>query len=123
MAAKQEGSGQISPRNLNTSKLNETLDVDPFLREIAFNDDLKILMHIIPFLVPVLFSFIIIIGFLGNILVVFVVLMNKKMRNTTNLLILNMAVSYLFSLFFVESSKIILRCLLSMKVNFFADQP
>ena len=113
MAAKQEGPGLLSPCNQSDllNKINETLGVEPFIREIAFKDDLKILMQIIPFLVPVLFSFIIIVGFLGNILVVFVVLLNKKMRNTTNLLILNMAVSYLFSLFFLESLKISLRCL------------
>ena len=115
MAAKQEGPGLLSYRNqsdlLNTNKLNMTLDVEPFEREIEFNHDLKILMQIIPFVVPVLFSFIIIVGFLGNILVVFVVVLNKKMRNTTNLLILNLAVSYLFSLFFLKSYKISSSCL------------
>ena len=59
---------------------------------IKLGEDLKILMKIVPFLVPILFSIIIIIGFVGNLLVVFVVLMNKNMRNTTNLLILNLAV-------------------------------
>ena len=61
--------------------------------DIKLGEDLKILMKIVPFLVPVLFSFIIILGFIGNLLVVFVVLLNKNMRNTTNLLILNLAVS------------------------------
>ena len=60
--------------------------------DIKLGEDLKILMKIVPFLVPVLFSFIIILGFIGNLLVVFVVLLNKNMRNTTNLLILNLAV-------------------------------
>jgi hypothetical protein len=32
-------------------------------------------------------------GFLGNLLVVLVVVLNSKMRNTTNLLILNLAVT------------------------------
>ena len=32
-------------------------------------------------------------GFVGNLLVVLVVALNKNMRNTTNLLILNLAVS------------------------------
>ena len=61
--------------------------------DIKLGEDLKILMKIVPFLVPVLFSFIIILGFIGNLLVVFVVMLNKNMRNTTNLLILNLAVS------------------------------
>ena len=42
---------------------------------------------------PILFSLIIIIGAIGNILVVLVVALNKNMRNNTNILILNLAVS------------------------------
>ena len=57
------------------------------------NEDLLILMQVVPILVPTLFSLIIILGFFGNLLVVFVVVLNKNMRNTTNLLILNLAVS------------------------------
>ena len=58
------------------------------------NNDLEALMNIVPFLVPILFSIIIITGFFGNILVVCVVTRNKNMRNTTNLLIINLAVSF-----------------------------
>ena len=47
----------------------------------------------VPYLVPILFSLIIIIGAIGNILVVLVVALNKTMRNNTNILILNLAVS------------------------------
>ena len=54
--------------------------------------DLEILQKIVPILVPVLFSIIIITGFIGNLLVVCVVALNKNMMNTTNLLILNLAV-------------------------------
>ena len=54
--------------------------------------DLEILEKIVPILVPVLFSIIIITGFIGNLLVVCVVTLNKNMMNTTNLLILNLAV-------------------------------
>ena len=64
----------------------EELDVTPF------DEDLKTLMNIVPILVPILFSVIIIIGFIGNLLVVLVVLLNKNMKSTTNLLILNLAV-------------------------------
>ena len=64
----------------------EDLDVAPF------DEDLKTLMSIVPILVPILFSVIIIIGFIGNLLVVLVVLLNKNMKSTTNLLILNLAV-------------------------------
>ena len=64
----------------------EDLDVAPF------DEDLKTLMSIVPILVPILFSVIIVIGFIGNLLVVLVVLLNKNMKSTTNLLILNLAV-------------------------------
>lgn len=43
--------------------------------------------------VPILFSLIGIIGFVGNILVIVTVLFNQQMRNTTNLLILNLSVA------------------------------
>ena len=76
----------------NMSVLNISYEEDLGVSEISFSEDLKILVQIVPFLVPVLFSFIIILGFIGNLLVVFVVLLNKNMRNTTNLLILNLAV-------------------------------
>ena len=48
---------------------------------------------LVPYLVPILFSLIIVIGSIGNILVVLVVALNKNMRNNTNRLILNLAVS------------------------------
>ena len=63
------------------------------VKESDLNADMKILSKIVPVLVPILFSVIIVIGFIGNLLVVFVVTPNKNMRNTTNLLILNLAVS------------------------------
>ena len=78
---------QWNQQNL-TSNLS-LIEDDP----VAFSQDWKILEPILQILVPILFSFIIILGFIGNILVVFVVTLNKNMRNTTNLLILNLAVS------------------------------
>ena len=54
---------------------------------------LEILTNVVPIVVPILFTLIIIIGFVGNLLVVLVVILNKKMRNTTNILIFNLAVS------------------------------
>ena len=50
-------------------------------------------VRLVPYLVPILFSLIIVVGSVGNILVVLVVVMNKTMRNNTNILILNLAVS------------------------------
>ena len=55
--------------------------------------DLEALIAVVPILVPILFTFIFIVGFIGNILVILVVFYNKTMRNTTNILIFNLAVS------------------------------
>jgi hypothetical protein len=86
--------------------ISETLDISNVnigsicvqsTNESQSNDDLETLMNIVPFLVPILFSIIIFMGFFGNILVVCVVSQNKNMRNTTNVLILNLAVSCNFS--------------------------
>ena len=79
--------------SLDISKLNIGSVCLPNTNESQSNNDLEALMNIVPFLVPILFSIIIITGFFGNLLVVCVVTRNKNMRNTTNLLILNLAVS------------------------------
>ena len=55
---------------------------------------LQTLMLVVPFLVPTIFSLVIIIGFIGNLFVVLAVVLNKSMRTTTNILIFNLAVSY-----------------------------
>ena len=59
---------------------------------------LQILMAVVPIVVPILFTLIIIIGFIGNLLVILVVILNKTMRNTTNILIFNLAVSQFIKL-------------------------
>ena len=57
------------------------------------NQNLEILTAVVPIAVPVIFSLVIIIGFLGNILVVTVIILNKTMRTQPhNLLIFNLAV-------------------------------
>ena len=43
--------------------------------------------------VPIIFGIITLVGFLGNVLVMIVVISNKHMRNPTNLLIFNLAVA------------------------------
>ena len=55
--------------------------------------DLAVLKMVVPIVVPILFTLVIVIGFIGNLLVVLVVLLNRTMRNTTNILIFNLAVS------------------------------
>ena len=97
-----ENIAQVAPNlvvNTSVNVMEEEEDVD-INASWGFNNmteqnvamDLEILQKIVPILVPVLFSIIIITGFIGNLLVVCVVTLNKNMMNTTNLLILNLAV-------------------------------
>lgn len=51
------------------------------------------LEKVVSIVVPIFFSVVVFIGFFGNNLVILVVTFNKQMRNTTNLLILNLAVA------------------------------
>ena len=99
-----EDIAEVGPFRVNTSvDVGEEEDVDmnaswglnnmtALYTEQNVAMDLEILQKIVPILVPVLFSIIIITGFIGNLLVVCVVALNKNMMNTTNLLILNLAV-------------------------------
>ena len=73
--------------------MNSTIMVEEGEEEVDL-EQLKTLMTIVPIIVPILFTFVIVIGFVGNLLVVLVVLLNKTMRNTTNILIFNLAVSH-----------------------------
>ncbi|XP_046573996.1 allatostatin-A receptor-like [Haliotis rubra] len=53
-------------------------------------------------IVPVIFGVVFILGLIGNLLVILVVLFDKKMRNTTNILILSLAFAdLLFIIFYV----------------------
>ena len=77
--------------------MNETLPLNE-TSEHQYYDEiegkaLERLTEVVPIAVPIIFTLIIIIGFVGNLLVVLVVILNKKMRNTTNILIFNLAVS------------------------------
>jgi hypothetical protein len=51
---------------------------------------------VVKIVVPIIFSLIAILGFAGNMLVIIVVSFNHQMRNTTNILILNLAIADLF---------------------------
>jgi allatostatin A receptor len=55
---------------------------------------------IVSIIVPILFGIIIVIGLIGNALVVVVVSANKQMRSTTNLLIINLAIADLLFIIF-----------------------
>ena len=49
--------------------------------------------RVVQVVVPIIFTIIAVVGFCGNLLVIVVVVSNKQMRNTTNLLIINLAVA------------------------------
>ena len=60
------------------------------------NDDgstLQKMEKVVSIVVPIFFSIVVFVGFFGNLLVVLVVTFNKQMRNTTNLLIMNLALA------------------------------
>ena len=56
-------------------------------------ENLQSLEKIVSIVVPIFFGIVVFVGFFGNNLVILVVTFNKQMRNTTNLLILNLAVA------------------------------
>jgi len=74
-----------------TSNLNDTVGLQPPLEDQ--NTGFAMLEKVVAIVVPVFFSIVCLIGFFGNNLVILVVTFNKQMRNTTNLLILNLAVA------------------------------
>lgn len=64
------------------------------------DDDLGEMKNVIATLVLLLFSAIVVVGLIGNSLVVVVVSFNQQMRSTTNLLIINLAVADLLFIVF-----------------------
>lgn len=65
-----------------------------------FEDDFYEISSLVRVTVPVCFGVIAVTGFFGNILVILVVLLNKQMHSTTNLLIVNLAVADLLFVVF-----------------------
>lgn len=83
-----------SPADLDLNFLNSTSDnstAEPTDYDmLAFRAKME---RVVTIVVPIFFSLVVFIGFFGNLLVVLVVTFNRQMRNTTNLLILNLAVA------------------------------
>jgi allatostatin receptor len=79
-----------------TTEPSLTMSVNPNETSLSANDTavatLQQLEKVVSIIVPIFFSIVVFIGFFGNNLVILVVIFNKQMRNTTNLLILNLAV-------------------------------
>ncbi|XP_049311017.1 allatostatin-A receptor-like isoform X1 [Bactrocera dorsalis] len=71
-------------------------------RDGLFEFEMDPLEHVVSTIVPVFFGIIGLAGLLGNALVILVVVANQQMRSTTNLLIINLAISdILFVIFCV----------------------
>ncbi|KAG8178424.1 hypothetical protein JTE90_000937 [Oedothorax gibbosus] len=62
--------------------------------------DFSSLERVVAVVVPVLFALIVVVGLIGNTLVVLVVACNPQMRSTTNVLIINLAVADLLFILF-----------------------
>ena len=56
--------------------------------------------RLVALIVPIVFAIIVFIGFIGNMLVIIVIISNKRMVNTTNILILSLALADLFFIVF-----------------------
>ena len=76
---------------INNSKMNNS-ENEKLLEQQLDEKHLQILAAVVPIVVPIIFTLVIVIGLIGNSLVVLVVILNKTMRNTTNILIFNLAV-------------------------------
>ena len=65
-----------------------------------YAEDLGELQKVVSIIVPILFAIIMIVGLVGNSLVVIVVKCNPQMCSTTNLLIINLAIADLLFIIF-----------------------
>ena len=92
--------------------LNESFEYEDEMNFTVVDEDsdassssMKQLESVVTIVVPFFFSIVFLVGLVGNTLVILVVTMNKQMRNTTNMLILNLAVAdILFILFCVPGT-------------------
>lgn len=82
------------------SQINETCTTIPTDRDLPDYTDGLEMERIISIVVPILFGMVVIIGLIGNALVVVVVACNRQMRNTTNILIINLAMADLLFITF-----------------------
>lgn len=84
----------------NYSNCNDSKSYDYDKNANSDSEAMEQIVNIISILVPTLFGIIVAVGLLGNSLVVVVVSCNSKMRSTTNILIINLAVADLLFIIF-----------------------
>nr|ANO39116.1 GCR304 [Schmidtea mediterranea] len=82
---------------LNNPILNDTPLAVSLCMKTTTMDYMKILTSVA---VPILFGLIMVVGFVGNLLVIVVIIANIQMRNTTNILIISLAVADLLFIIF-----------------------
>eukprot|EP00094_Tigriopus_californicus_P003156 TCALIF_03038-PA protein Name:"Similar to AR Allatostatin-A receptor (Bombyx mori)" AED:0.06 eAED:0.06 QI:0/0/0/1/1/1/2/0/419 len=79
---------------LNVTKLEDgNGTVDEFMSRQSEACEQLQFHQVVSWLVPIIFAVIVVVGVIGNTLVLVVVLFGNQMRNTTNVLILNLAIS------------------------------
>ena len=91
------------PSSMVDSLINGSMESTTNMPEADVPPDMawfKKMEKVVSIVVPIFFSIIVFVGFVGNLLVVLVVTFNKQMRNTTNLLIMNLAVADLLFIIF-----------------------
>ncbi|KAK2709167.1 allatostatin-A receptor-like [Artemia franciscana] len=94
--------------NIYNICINESLAYTPFCQQNNYfktfqNEDIEEILQnnsLVRIIVPILFGIVVIVGLFGNALVVIVVAANQQMRNTTNLLIINLAIADLLFIVF-----------------------
>jgi allatostatin A receptor len=95
---------------LNKIKVKEMEEITSNVNHTETLDD-DSLEAIVSVVVPILFSLIGVVGFIGNSLVIITVLCNQQMRNTTNLLILNLSLAdLLFVCFCIPATVSFIYC-------------
>ncbi|KAK4475999.1 hypothetical protein MN116_001233 [Schistosoma mekongi] len=85
-------SSVVTAPYIYSSRTNSVSSASPCLQGFK-SDELNLFLVFARIVTPVVFGMILIIGFVGNLLVMIVVLANAQMRNTTNILIFSLAVA------------------------------
>ena len=81
--ASSDGDGNLS-----------SADITNVSMETAEDDDaMKLFSEVARYVIPLIFGVIAVLGFVGNLLVIVVVVANKQMRSTTNILIISLALA------------------------------